>query len=188
MIEILVVMGIISVIGAFIGFNIRRALISQRFKSEVALVVDQMRLAQDLMLILNTDAHVKFTGEEDGLLVWLDVEDKLSKNWERIVERDPYKLKEIHSISFEDELEYPSKEEELDIRFMSGGGMMSKGSIMLSTHENPDEEGAEKRWICLRGYPHSIQSSTKDLCEEPEPPLDQLTELTMIEVQDSEAM
>ena len=72
-VEMMIVLTVMILTLGLIGLNINRLVVEQRFKSEAALVVDQLRLAQDLMLILNTDAIVKFRKEPDGgIKSWIE--------------------------------------------------------------------------------------------------------------------
>ena len=143
--------------------NMRRALEEQRFRTEVSLVVDYFQLAQDLMLILGTDVHVKFgkSRQKKGLEYWIEVDDGLSKDWNRIIHLPRY-LVATHSISFRDELELATDPGTLDIRFLSGGTVMSRGVFRLSSHQNPALPAAINRAICLHGYPHPIMSVLDD--------------------------
>lgn len=160
LLEILVVVAILALFTGVIGINVRRAMQNQRFRTEVYLMVDTLRLAQDLMLVLGTDVHFRIKGAEDngGIEYWLDVEGGVPKSWKPVVDRSRRLLKEIHHSSFFDLQPFPFVEGEVDIRFLSGGALMSRGILRLATHENPDEPGSIKKVVCLKGYPHAIVS------------------------------
>lgn len=160
LVEILIVMMILALVSGVIGINIMRALKEQRFRTEVGLMVDTMRLAQDLMLILGTDVHVRVKAAENkkGIEYWLDVEGGVPKEWEPIVKRTRRLLKESHGVSFRELQNFPIVEGQLDVRFQSGGSMMSKGVFRLSTHEDERAPGALTMAICLKGHPHPIVS------------------------------
>jgi len=162
LIEMLLVIGLIVLVAGMVGINVRRALLEQRFRTEVALITDTLSLAQDLMLILGTDTNVTFTQEKEGIKYQIHVESGLSKNWRKIIEKPAKKLNSIHSVLFQDELDYPTNPGEIVIRFLSGGSVMSRGVLRLSTHEDPENAGLNRRAICLFGFPHSIITSMDD--------------------------
>lgn len=184
LIEMLITISIIAIIAGAVGINIRRALVDQRFRSETAHVADTLRLAQDLTLILGTDTHVKFKQGKQGIEYWMQVENGLSKEGKKLLQRPPKTLKAIHSVFFHDE-RFPFSPGEVDIRFLSGGFVMSRGVLYLSTHENAQETSAERRAICLFGYPHPITVSTDadNACtkENDEAFVEQLTDETVRE-------
>ncbi|QLH36565.1 MAG: type II secretion system protein [Parachlamydiaceae bacterium] len=64
LIELLIVLMVLALASGVIGFSVHRALREQRFKTEVELVADSLRLAQNLMLIMNADVHVTFKADE----------------------------------------------------------------------------------------------------------------------------
>lgn len=164
LVEMLIVITILALVSGVVGINIARALKSQRFRTEVDLMVDTLRLAQDLMLIMGTDVHVRVKASDDntGIEYWLDVEGGVPKQWEATVQRSRRLLKEVHGVFFKELQEFPIIEGQLDIRFHSGGSMMSRGVLRLSTHEEEDAAGATVRAICLRGHPHPIISEVED--------------------------
>ncbi|NGX42103.1 MAG: hypothetical protein K940chlam7_00380 [Chlamydiae bacterium] len=156
LVEMLIVMAILALMAGVVTINIRRAHQQQRFHTEVDLMVDTLRFAQDLMLLLNTDVHVRVALAEKrrGLEYWVEVEEGIPKAWKPVIKRSHRLLTETHSITFLEDGEV----KELDIKFLSGGSLMSRGVIRMSTHENPDAAGATNRAICLNGYPHPIVS------------------------------
>ncbi len=164
--ELLIVIAILSLIAGFVGINIRKAVSEQNFRSEVELVVNQLRQAQDLMLIFRGEVIVKFTVLPDGkgLSSVLEFEAKMPANWDRETKR-VHKLKYIHGLNFQDQMvpvgSSSDKDEEntLEIKFFSNGSTMSKGIIELSNSSNPDMPEAITRYINLPGYPSNIVSS-----------------------------
>lgn len=154
--ELMIVITILIMLTGVVGINIRRALQQQRFRTEVDLMVDTLRLAQDLMLILGADVSLRMWGErQKGIQYRLDVEGDIPEAWEPVIKRSHRRLREIHFVDFADG---ESVEGRIDIRFFSGGSVMSRGVLRLSTHENPKDPGALKRVVFLRGYPHPIVS------------------------------
>jgi hypothetical protein len=158
LVEILIAIMILALVGGIIGINVTKALKEQRFRTEVDLMVDTLRLAQNLMLILGADVHVRIrtASDKSGIEYALDVEGGVPKNWEPIIKRSQRLLKEVHGVSFRELQPFPIVEGQLDIRFQSGGSTMSKGVFRLSSHENENAPGALTVAICLKGYPHPI--------------------------------
>ena len=178
MIEMLIVIGIIALVAGLMGVNIRKLFQEQRFHTEVSLVVDELRMAQDLMLIMQNDAHVKFETLRDnqGIRYWIELEKKPSNEWMRELTKPRKTLKAIRKVNFQElvpSLAGQSTPGVIDIKFLSGGSVISTGVLQLS--------GTDSRYICLPGYPNPIVSSSKgdeaSLCD-PKKELDAAERLT----------
>ena len=187
----LIVITILVLVSGVIGINVRQAYIQQRFRTEVDLMVDTLRLAQDMMLVLNRDVHVRVKVAEDGsgFLYWMEVEGGIPKNWQKVVRSTPRRLTAARLMDFiEQNPALPVVSNELDFRFFSGGSLMSRGLFRIGTHEDRNYPGALNRVVLLRGYPHPIDSVPEE--EEPLELVDsegeafdsQLTNNTMQEV------
>lgn len=156
--EILIVISVLALVAGLVSINIRKALHEQNFRSEVELVVNKLRVAQDLMLIFRGEVKVLIKKDEnDKGLIWLEFESKMPGHWEREAKRI-HTLKYIRTINFRDELLYANsysvkKEDDdtLEIRFLSNGSTMSKGLMQLAS-------GDISRYIYLPGYPAPIIS------------------------------
>lgn len=186
LIELLIVITILAMVSGVVGVQIQRTLREQRFNTEVAVVLDKLRLAQELMLILRTDAHVKFkqVPEEEIITLWVEVEtplDSLKKDIEK-----PINLKTIQFVEFKDVLEYKTKMGELDIRFLSGGNVMSQGTLRLATNESTNDRGLLERFITLSGHPKPLHISLKREFDDSDGVFDErLTAITQQELQDA---
>jgi type II secretory pathway pseudopilin PulG len=153
-IEVMIILTIILLSLGLIGANIQKLVEQQRFKTEVVIVLDQLRLAQDIMLILNADALVKFSKDENGFKSKIEVENILSKGWQREINRDRPALTTIKFIEFADNGSDIKKQvPPFDLNFLSGGSIMSQGVLRLAT----SEKGLEA-FIFLPGYPYPIES------------------------------
>lgn len=190
LLEIIIVITIIALVGGVVAVNIRKSFQQQRFNSEVAMLVNTLRLAQDLMIILQDDVHVIFTQAPDkGIIFWIETESPLAKNWEAVIKRSHKKLTAIHALKFRDELPGPVTMGELDVKFLSGGTVMSKGVMRLSTTDDDTVANALRSAICLYGYPHSINSFPEerwgDVClkAQDEGYDDKVTDLTIHSIQ-----
>jgi len=156
--ELMIALAIIGSIAGIIGINISKAVRQQRFRTEVALVVDQLRLAQNLMLILNEDVHVKFTQDKSrGVYSYeLELQCALNKGWGKELTRKPRELRAIHELSFVEEGTSALSQrlqETLKFDFLSGGVVMSHGVLRLA-----DTLG-EERYIFLAGRPAPIAAT-----------------------------
>ena len=163
--ELLIVMVIIGLVASVIGIGIHKALVDQRFRSEVSKVVDELRLAQDLMLILGTDVRVVFVENQrrDGIDFWIETETQVQKALQKEISRRHDKLKTIRGAFFEDELLKEATIGKIEVKFLSNGSVMSKGILVLSTsNQESATKGVLKSYICLAGIPKPI-SSYEDL-------------------------
>ncbi|MCE5317386.1 MAG: type II secretion system GspH family protein [Parachlamydia sp.] len=166
LIELLLVISILLMVAGLVGYNIRRAFFEQRFRAEVSAVVDTLRLAQDLMLLLNSDAHVLFADDPaGGIRYWIEVEKQLSGGWERELKRKRPNLKAIHLVEMDDRISAIKVKKHLDIMFLSGGSVMSKGILRLFSSDEKEGDGVLKSYICLPGYPKPIDSSSTEIKE-----------------------
>lgn len=157
LVELLLVLMVLTMVGGLVAINIRRAYQEQAFRAEVATVVDSLRLAQDLMLILDSDVHVYFAANPQGILSWVETEKRLTPNWERELKRKRTLLKAIHLVEME------QKEAILDVQFLSGGSVMSKGVLGLYSSSNKFQPGVFVSSICLPGIPQPIRSVSGEL-------------------------
>lgn len=161
LLELLIVIAILALAGGAVAIGVRKALDDQHFRSEVGLIVNELRLAQDLMLILGTDVHVKFAQDKDGLgnKFWLELETRLPPEIEREVLREHGNLKMVRGIFFRDVNTPQYTQGQVDVKFLSKGTVMSKGVMRLATsdQESPPP-GTLQSYICLAGYPKPIFS------------------------------
>lgn len=138
-----------------VGVNIRDIIRQQRFKSEVSFIVERLRLAQDLMLMLNTDAIVRFAKDRQGQIhTSIELESILPKGWHKELNRNLPPFNSIRIIEFEDAVQGANAATlPIDLRFFSGGSVMSQGMLHLATQDRSQEA-----YICLSGYPRPINS------------------------------
>ncbi len=160
LLEIMIAISILAIATGIASIGIRQVLRDQRFRTEVYQVLTTFRLAQQIMLILNTDVHVKFKAENGkGFTYKIVLDDKLDKDWQKIFSKPRPTLKEIHAINFIDALGPSAKSDELDIRFLSGGSVMSQGMMRLGTAPEGTPNSLQL-FICFPGYPHFFQISS----------------------------
>ena len=165
LLELMIVIMILSLTAGIVGINITKAVREQRFRSEVARVVDRLRLAQNLMLIANTDVDVIFTKGKEGVDFFLETEGPLSPSWKKELERPSSPLKAVHWVEFEETVPRSHGQQgRLQLQFLSRGSVMSRGLLRLSTAARDDEYGALTRYVCLPGYPQALTSSANGEC------------------------
>lgn len=197
LLEMLLVLAILGIFAGFFGVNIARAMREQRFNNEANLVISQLRLAQDLMLIFNSNLSLVIQSHPDGIAYALKFDEKLPtgwNRWEKEVTRLHPKLTTIKQVNFEDQLDLssvPQEANKLEVKFHSGGDKMSYGIMRLSTSAHDEDFGAITRYICLSGYPKPIYSQTErpseDSCLGLEDAfMEQLTQKTAEEIREKE--
>jgi type II secretory pathway pseudopilin PulG len=159
--EMMIVIAILGLFAGVIGISANKMMVDQRFRNEVSFIVDQLRLAQDLMLIMKTDVTVKFVAPKDakGITISLDTETKLPEAVQREIKRKKNVLKTIRGVFFKDELSGSYSSGELGLKFLSRGAVMSKGVMRVATtdEQNPPDNALQS-YICLAGYPRPISS------------------------------
>ncbi|MBA3815556.1 MAG: prepilin-type cleavage/methylation domain-containing protein [Parachlamydiaceae bacterium] len=157
LLELLIVIAILALVGGLVSIGINKAVTEQRFKTEVSLIVDQLRLAQDLMLILGTDVRVVFTRVDNkGIKYGLELETTISAGIEREILRPHNILKTIKYVGVDPQ---QGEEGKLAIKFQSKGAVMTKGLMRLSiTDDQNPPLGTLESYICLPGYPRHLFS------------------------------
>lgn len=164
LLEMLLVLGLLSLVAGLIGMNIGKAVREQRFRTEVDIVVNQLRLAQDLMLIFRGDVAVKFEKlpNREGFSCELAFATKMPAAWDQQAKKR-YILTHIHAIDFPDKLLFNPKtsskhidQTTLDVLFYSNGTRMSQGVMRLAASSS--DTGTLARFINLPGYPAPIIS------------------------------
>jgi len=157
LIELLIVMALLSLILSVVMIGITRSVTEQKFRSEVALVIDQLSFAQDLMLILNTDVRVKFKQTENAVEMQLEIERNLPVSIRKEFIEKKQMLQTIRGVTFKDDREESGEKGVIAVKFLSRGMWMSKGLMQLATTDktNPSED-ALITYVCLAGYPNPI--------------------------------
>lgn len=160
--EVLLVMTMLTVAVGSIGINVTRAIQEQHFKSEVELFVDQLRLAQDLMLVCHGNIHLILVNPADnsGIESRLNSELPLPKECAKSLSNRELKFKHLRIVDFEDQLTFgkdKEKSNELDLKFLSNGNVMSQGVIKFSSSQTLSPKSFQ-RFVALAGYPMTINS------------------------------
>lgn len=152
LLELLIVLLILSLGIVLTGVKLKEAYEEQRFFSECGQVIDQLRMAQELMLVLDSDVEVRLAidPETKRLTSSLAVEKPLNDAWVKLIERK-LSFSAIRSYQFDDSQPNP-----LVVHFSLGN--MSKGKLVLSAAEKGHSREGQQRQetIDLIGYPSSI--------------------------------
>lgn len=164
LLELLLVIAILGLIAGIIGINATKAWQEQRFRTEVSRLVDQIRLAQDLMLIFNASVQVKITKIEGvGIDAQIVSDTPLPKRWSSEINRPRELLTMIKVINFPDLIEEEDNvilsdvPNQVTVKYLSGGSRISRGLMRIST-SNTDHPGALTRYISFPGVPGPIET------------------------------
>lgn len=153
LIETMIALAILGLVATVIGLNVSKAMQDQRFRTEIALVVEQLRLAQSLMLILNEDVKVHFKEEAGQIHYGLSFQCPMKSGWDKELTRKPQPLKAIRTVAFKGTGEEKAPGS-LTLNFLSSGMVMSSGTLTLSTAKGLNS--SDTRYVNLPGYPHPI--------------------------------
>lgn len=149
LLELLIVLLIISFGMTLTGIKIKEIYQEQRFLSEAQQVLNHVSMAQDVMLIMDTDVQVKIASHKETgqMQIWLEVEKPMDDSWVRLIERK-ITLSAIHSIEFGENV---AKDLTLQFSF----GRMSAGKLILFETEKDQPRHSKSRQfeIELLGYP-----------------------------------
>jgi Tfp pilus assembly major pilin PilA len=153
--ELLIVMAIIIMVTTVIGFNVTKAIENDRFRTGTNLMLNRLKMAQDLMLILKTDVTLKCVQnkEKKEVSCYIQVEKPLTQALEKIINANPL-LNGISHITFNDKEMNRDYHDNFTLNFVSGGSKMSRGFLRLNN-------GNLEELIYLPGYPNPIGSHSK---------------------------
>jgi prepilin-type N-terminal cleavage/methylation domain-containing protein len=156
LIEMMIVLAVILFVAGSVGINVIKAVKQERFYSGVALIADKLQLAQDLMLLLGADVVVKLqkAPEKEGAIYCIiEIEQSVSDTLTRFLNRSSL-IEGVSSFSFE-ESSYRFLSDNVQLKFMSSGTVMSKGMLLLFSQEKKLKEE-----ILLTGNPRPITAGS----------------------------
>lgn len=148
-------------LGGVVGINVRGAMAEQNFRNDVQTVVEQLRLAQELMLIADADIEISF---KEGAMFFRS-EDKIDPRIDKRIKKQ-IPLRTFSEVTMDGN---PNPQ----IVFMSSGSVMSSGTLVLKSKN-------ESRSISLRGAPGPIQVGIPN--NRIHPSWDPLIEVTRFEI------
>lgn len=152
-------MGLIAITAGVLAFSIRQLLHEQRFRTEAGLVLESLRLAQDLMLIADSDVHLTFAKDSrtGGITIHYALEKPLTKEWIKQVIRPRKPLEAIRFIEYADQQLGMKQINQVQLHFLSGGAVMSQGTLRIA---DSDYNPLFQTFICLPGHPAPIVSGS----------------------------
>lgn len=158
LLELLVVIAILSLIAGVMVIGIDKVIVDQRFRTEVSVLVDELRLAQDLMMIMGVDVKMQFAPDDTGINYWLEIDSELPKDLLKQVQKKQ-RLRTVRGVFFNNLNE--EEHGKLDLNFLSRGAVMSQGILQLTITGEQEETNSRvlQNFICLSGYPRPISSS-----------------------------
>ncbi len=151
LLEMMVVLVIIGIIGSVVGLNLNRAVRAERFNAGVALLVDKIQLAQDIMINVDLGTYLVIDMSADGTIYSTIIFDSSSVPKKlSAVGNKRIKIPGVKNIALSSGEFIP-----LTLKFISGGGKMSKGDLIISSY------GGDIRYINLPGCPHAVSSQNQ---------------------------
>jgi type II secretory pathway pseudopilin PulG len=151
LLEVLTVLLILSFGIGLTGVFVNKMYKEQRFMSETEQVLSHLGMAQDMMLILDTDVKVIFTKDHNTFLMRIDVEKPFTSFQQKVIERE-ITLSTIKSIQFNGKSKNP-----LTLLFSLGD--MSQGILKFVEQGKSD---GRVELIALPGYPSSMNGVMTD--------------------------
>lgn len=144
LLELLIVCLILAFGAALTGVKVQELYREQQFLSASKQVMSQLALAQDLMLMMDTDVWVHFkVNSKEGTTLKIEVERPIQERWTKIIERELI-LPSIKKIQFDGR-----SDKDLSVRFSLG--KMTRGRLELVGR---DKEEIQE--VFLYGYPVPI--------------------------------
>jgi type II secretory pathway pseudopilin PulG len=157
LLELLIVLFITSFGVILTGVKVTQYYQEQRFFSECRQVLSHLAMAQDLMLIMDTDVWFKMAIDPESKKVtcWLEIEKPLEQAWARLIERK-VELSAIKSYEFEGR-------HEGDLTLQFSLGQMSQGVLTLGEEPNHSQSSDKRQFdIALSGYPRPFMAQPVD--------------------------
>lgn len=159
LVETLIVMSLIALIGGAVGFGAYNAVNTERFRTSVRQIADQLVLAQDIMLIMQSNVRVQLRQTQQGLEVAVETDSHLSPALAQVTNKTILSSA-ITGFSFTDETGATS-EEQVILDFISGGSQMSQGRLIIYGEAKRDDAFLQEE-IVLYGYPRVITIGAGD--------------------------
>lgn len=151
--EMLVVIALILLTTGAIGINIYQAVHEQRFNTELDILVNQLRVAQDLMLVMRADIEVNLTRDANGVYhSALKAKSPIPPFSRRLLKKAEYTYSAIKLVEFDKNGE--AQNFPVSIKFFANGFAMSQGILRIGN----DPEKPPQELIVLSGYPQPMQT------------------------------
>ncbi|MGK5594429.1 MAG: type II secretion system protein [Parachlamydiaceae bacterium] len=132
LVEVMVALTIVSLITGIFAFSIRSLWREQAFLDEANLVVNQLRLAQDIMQIASGDLEVSFKKNNGKIVSEISIKNPFTRQIEQTLIPTKLELREIGSLRFEDD-GGKVLEDDFVLTFFSKGFTMNHGLLRLTS-------------------------------------------------------
>lgn len=182
LIEIIVVLIIISLVSGVFVINIRDLWRQQAFLDESNLLLHQLRLAQDMMQIMDADVEVSFKASDGILTSKILAVSPPPILAQSIADHSELKLRAIGPLLFED-VNGVILENDFVITFFSRGFVMNHGVLKFG----PIDAKSPSVEILLPGYPkpliiQPVNSNTSEISLDEQSRIERITEATRQEI------
>lgn len=151
LLELLIVISILAITASVLTFNIAGIFRDQRFRADVEKVVDKLQMAQNVMLILNSDVTVSIAkNDQDQYVMKLKAEKPLPLHLDKIAEKKVV-LDGINEITFNDE------KDSIVLEFKALKHVVPTGILTMKVDEELESS------VTLFGYSHPIVIGKKEI-------------------------
>ena len=157
LIEIVIVLAVLSMVIGVVGFNLANMAQQERFRAGSTFLVDRLQLAQDIMILFETDVKAILTKQENTLGFRLELDSSRIQGTALEGVIRPINIPGITAFTFTD-ARGVSQADRIELLFMSRGTKMSRGTLMLTGA--PGNEDLT-RYITLSGYPRVIRYASE---------------------------
>jgi type II secretory pathway pseudopilin PulG len=145
LLELLIVFSLLSIAAGAIAYNIRGFFRSQSSYAEMDRFVEQLRNAQNAMMLLNIDSEVKISTDTRGVSVEWVPKSPISQMASRLFKpQETYHY--LTDISFQDAFKDLVLKDNFSLSFLSKGFLMNRGVLKLQADK-------EVRYLLMPGYP-----------------------------------
>ena len=142
-------MALVALVTSVVAINVKGWVAQERFRSSVAVVQDACNVAQELMLLANTDCDVQILRDKDGgWEAYLRVMEPLPAGLAGLLQQRR-QLPGLRDIGYLDH-ESQRRIDPIVLSFASRGSRMPRGILTL-------EGEREQRQIVLLGYPARVK-------------------------------
>ncbi|GAB4238098.1 MAG: hypothetical protein Tsb0021_17880 [Chlamydiales bacterium] len=156
MLEILLAIGILSLITGVIAFSISGLINQQNYYRSVDIVTEKLQTALNLMLILDSETTVVLNQVDGNYEIKLETEKNIDPIMGRnLKEKEP--LRGLSQLKFEGE-----SFTTLELKFSAINQSIPRGTLHLEGRRSDSD-----RYISLKGYPHPIEAKFEMQKEKP---------------------
>lgn len=149
LVEIMIVIALLSLTAGVVAFNIRGFLKQQRVLDEMGQVAEELRVAQELMVLTGLDSEVRFQSTPDGMTAEIIPKSSIAPLTKPLLKYSKKVFADLDEVIYEDASEDVALKDSFSLTFFSKGFVMNRGVLSL-------RGGNTVRSIVLPGYPAPI--------------------------------